>query len=111
MEKSGALFGQATYTPSGLEALHLTAGGRVESDYAKQRGTFTQFGPATVVLLPQSSNTWHAGTYKAEIGYDLTDNHCSMRIPRRPSRQAAMARARRGPGSRPDHPAGAYPGL
>jgi iron complex outermembrane receptor protein len=74
VEKSAALFGQATYTPSGLEALHLTAGGRVESDYAEQRGTFTQFGPATVVLLPQSSNTWHAGTYKAEIGYDLTDN-------------------------------------
>jgi outer membrane receptor for monomeric catechols len=66
--------GQATYTPSGLDALHLTAGGRVESDYAMQRGTFTQFGTHTVVLLPQSFNTWHAGTYKVDVGYDLTAN-------------------------------------
>lgn len=72
--KSGALFGQATYTPSGLDALHLTGGGRWESDYAMQRGTFTQFGARTVVLLPQSSNTWHAWTYKVEVGYDLTDS-------------------------------------
>jgi len=74
VEKSGALFGQATYTPSGLDALHLTAGGRWESDYAMQRGTFTQFGARTVVLLPQSSNTWRAWTYKVEVGYDLTEN-------------------------------------
>jgi iron complex outermembrane receptor protein len=74
VDKSAALFGQATYTPPILDALHLTAGGRLESDYAMQDGTFTQFGPRTAVLLPYSSNSWHAGTYKAELGYDLTAN-------------------------------------
>jgi iron complex outermembrane recepter protein len=71
-EKTAALFGQATYTPDALSSLHLTAGGRVESDFANQDGTFTQFGPKTVVLLPYTSHTWHAATYRAEVSYDLS---------------------------------------
>jgi iron complex outermembrane receptor protein len=72
LEKTYAVFGQTTYTPTALDALHLTAGGRLEADYKQQQGTFTQFGPATVALVPESSHTWRSGTYRAEISYDLT---------------------------------------
>ncbi|MDB6082914.1 MAG: TonB-dependent receptor [Gammaproteobacteria bacterium] len=72
LEKTYAVFGQTTYTPTALDSLHLTAGGRLEADYKQQQGTFTQFGPATVALVPQSSHTCRSGTYSAEISYDLT---------------------------------------
>lgn len=69
---TGAVFGQATYTPDALPALHLTFGGRGEADYKKQENTFTQLGPMTVADIPESSNTWRKGTYRVEVGYDLT---------------------------------------
>jgi iron complex outermembrane recepter protein len=73
LEKTYAAFGQLTYTPAALDALHLTAGGRLEADYKQQKNTFTQFGPITVADIPQSSHTWRSGTYRAEVSYDLTD--------------------------------------
>jgi iron complex outermembrane receptor protein len=72
LEKTYAVFGQLTWTPSSLESLHLTAGGRLEADYKQQQNTFTQFGPLTAALVPFASNTWRAGTYRAEVSYDLT---------------------------------------
>lgn len=72
--KTGAVYGQATYTPDALPSLHITAGGRWEADYKEQRGTFTQFGPATVAEIDQSSNTWRHGSYRGELSYDLSKN-------------------------------------
>jgi iron complex outermembrane recepter protein len=75
--KTAAVFAQTTYTPDALPALHLTGGGRLESDYKNQAGEFTEFGPTNPtpfepVHVPYSSYTWRSGTYRAEIGYDLT---------------------------------------
>lgn len=72
--KAAAVFGQATFTPPGLSALHLTAGGRLESDYKNQDGTATEFGLLTASQLGYSSNTWHNGTYRLEVSYDVTPN-------------------------------------
>ncbi len=47
--KSYAVFGQGTYTPSGLEALHITAGARYT--YDKRDGALTTFNN-TVVNFP-----------------------------------------------------------
>jgi iron complex outermembrane receptor protein len=68
---TGAVYGQATYTPESLSALHITAGGRWEADHKEQRDTFTQFGPFTVADIPSSSDTWRHGSYKAEVSYDV----------------------------------------
>jgi iron complex outermembrane recepter protein len=74
LEKTYAVFGQLTWTPADLDALHLTAGGRLEADYKEQQNTFTQFGPVTVAQVPFSSHTWRSGTYRAEVSYDLTSH-------------------------------------
>jgi iron complex outermembrane recepter protein len=71
--KSGAVYGQATFTPSGSK-LHLTLGGRVERDYADEKDTFTDFGPFTVSELPYASHSWDSAVYRAEVSYDLTPN-------------------------------------
>jgi iron complex outermembrane recepter protein len=71
-DRSGAAFGQATWTPTGLDALHLTAGGRV--NYDDKRGS------DDVIIVPLNSHdpntdvgkTWTDYTYKLGAAYDLT---------------------------------------
>lgn len=73
LARSGAVFGQATYTPEALAALHVTAGWRGDLEHKTEKDLFTQFGsgpPAS--LVPEASHTWRAGTYRGELSYDLT---------------------------------------
>lgn len=74
LARSGALFGQITYTPPGLRSLHLTAGGRVDKEKKTVKGIFTQFGTRPYAsYLPEASHDWSAGTYRVGISDDLTD--------------------------------------
>jgi iron complex outermembrane receptor protein len=75
LARSGAVFGQVTYTPEALAALHLTAGWRGDVEHKTEKDLFTQFGPSTAPLasvVPEASHTWRAGTYRGELSYDLT---------------------------------------
>ena len=71
---SGAIFGQATYTPPSLDRLHITLGGRYTLDKKRTSGIFTQIA----AILPYAfgpraySNHWNAFTYKAGLAYDVT---------------------------------------
>jgi len=82
--KSYAAFGQATWTPSGLQALHLTAGLRY--NYDKKTGTTsagtpfgtTSFNPSTGCVGAEIEGSacakdWDKETWKAGVAYDITD--------------------------------------
>lgn len=74
LARSAAAFGQLTYTPSWLRSLHLTAGGRADTEHKTVKGIFTQFGTRPYAsYLPETSHTWSAGTYRFGISDDLTD--------------------------------------
>lgn len=74
LARSGAVFGQLTYTPSVLRSLHLTAGGRVDTEHKTVKGIFTQFGTRPyAAYVPEASHTWSAGTYRVGISDDLSD--------------------------------------
>src|SRR6185437_2675348 len=73
-----AAFGQATWTPGALPALHVTGGLRYNWEH--KHGIITiypangplaigAFGPTGIF---DQSHTWSATTYKANISYDLT---------------------------------------
>ncbi|HWF00786.1 MAG TPA: TonB-dependent receptor [Caulobacteraceae bacterium] len=76
LTQSAAVFGQFTYTPPGLDRLHLTLGGRLNLDNKEVKGIFTRIGTTPFPYnsyLPEASHTWRAATYKAGGSYDLTD--------------------------------------
>jgi iron complex outermembrane receptor protein len=53
--KSYAVYGQATYTPAGIEQLHLTVGGRYTKD-KKNGSLFTLNGAASSLTFTQNNN-------------------------------------------------------
>jgi iron complex outermembrane receptor protein len=74
--KSGAVFGQATYTPAALPGLHLIAGARYTVDKKQAEDIFTQFGTGPFAAGPSDfENKWDAFTYKLGLSYDLTDRN------------------------------------
>jgi iron complex outermembrane receptor protein len=72
--KSFAAFGQATYTPAALEALHILGGVRYTRDSKDAGGIFTRFGTGPASSLISGSDTWTATTYKVGLSYDLTQS-------------------------------------
>ncbi len=70
---SYAAFGQATYTPTGIDSLHLTAGLRYTID-KKVADTVTVFGfqAANPPPADHGQRTWYSTTYRLGISYDLT---------------------------------------
>ena len=77
--RSGAIFGQGTYTPASLSRLHFTAGARYTADH-KTGTTATYVGngvtpPALqngIAGLAYWSPSWTAVTSRFAINYDLT---------------------------------------
>jgi iron complex outermembrane receptor protein len=75
--KSAAVFGQVTYTPTGLDQLHFVVGARGNVDHKNAQGIFTQFGTAVPYAAGPSDfeKTWRAFTYKLGVSYDITDRN------------------------------------
>ncbi|MDB5418980.1 MAG: hypothetical protein JWP50_2399 [Phenylobacterium sp.] len=74
--EAAAVFGQVTYTPDAINRLHLTLGGRFNVDHKDVKGIFTRQGTTPFPYnsyLPEASHTWRAGTYKAGVSYDVSD--------------------------------------
>lgn len=73
--RSGALFGQLTYTPPSVDKLHIVAGARYTADKKEAEGIFTQFGNVVPYAAGPNAyaNTWDAFTYKAGLSYDVTN--------------------------------------
>jgi iron complex outermembrane recepter protein len=81
-----AAFGQATWTPQALSALHITGGLRENHDHVVSAGSTAfaygqppySYGP-NVPNGPTSTNTgdvaWSKLTYTGKVAYDLTQNN------------------------------------
>lgn len=72
-----AVFGQATWTPNFLSALHITGGLRENHEEKRGRMTVAPVGPIALGAyggngIFDQSNSWNAATYKVNISYDLT---------------------------------------
>ncbi|MDF0542113.1 TonB-dependent receptor [Sphingobium sp. H39-3-25] len=68
--KSYAAYGQATYTPAGLDSVHLTAGGRYTHD-EKDGTLFTVNGAATNFTFDQKNNRFDP---MVTLAWDAGDN-------------------------------------
>jgi iron complex outermembrane receptor protein len=68
--KAWAAFGQATYTPPGLEQLHLTAGGRYNHDDKTGNG-FVSIG-GTNTGTQRQTKIYKKFTYKLGAAFDIT---------------------------------------
>jgi iron complex outermembrane receptor protein len=74
-DNSVAVFGQATYTPTGFDRLHITLGGRENQD--KKSGT------DDVIIVPLNSHnpnvdvgaTWRNASYKVGLSFDITSSN------------------------------------
>jgi iron complex outermembrane receptor protein len=97
LARTAALFGQVTWTPTFLNRLHLTVGGRLNVDdkqdsdiytdnwSVSKTGVYTEdpvwtagagealpVGTPVSFLLPQANATFRSATYKAGASYDLS---------------------------------------
>ncbi|MDB5583137.1 MAG: hypothetical protein JWR80_8313 [Bradyrhizobium sp.] len=75
---SQAVFGQATWTPAGLDRLHLTAGIRYTADQKSAvLATYIGNGITAPVLqtpgIQNLSNAWHAVTTRFAVDYNITN--------------------------------------
>ena len=98
LARTAAVFGQATWTPAGIDRLHLTLGGRLDVDDKSDKDIYTDnwtvsktgvytpapvwiagggaplpTGSAVSFLLPQAEHTFRSATYKAGVSYDVTN--------------------------------------
>jgi iron complex outermembrane receptor protein len=71
--KSYAGFGQATWTPTGVDRLHIVAGARYTRDQKDVSGIFTRFGVGPAAVVAPKSKTWSKTTYKVGLSFDVTD--------------------------------------
>jgi iron complex outermembrane receptor protein len=72
-DKARAVFGQATWTPTGLSALHITGG--VRYNWEEKHGIVHTISPVTRQRIPAAevnqTRKWTKTTYKLNAAYDI----------------------------------------
>jgi iron complex outermembrane receptor protein len=71
---SAAAFGQLTWTPAAIDALHLTLGGRYNYD-KKSASSKEVIVPIVNFTSPYQTKSWSKYTWKAGVAYDLSDQN------------------------------------